>query len=255
MTDSVSHTSALSDLDVSMDDSTPPATNEELHPVITAASCALCDSAIKVGATPEGDSELIETSQPSLLFVDKDERPNWVSMSIYDFLQYGSYYMCLNKVVDLFLAQEARLGYPVKVSRSRLLRISPTNDFARKLLQSVRLALTCQNRPTEVAAFMKNARDFTCGDKVDVTRFSKAVIQWWLTIQPTTRKDWPPSYNPLPGDFSFDYFNRGGPNGVFLVILCLTWWANSLTPDTDHTSFGLVVHDVNWVLEQIATHA
>ena len=102
---------------------------------------------------------------------------------------------------------------------------------------------------------MKNARDFSRGDKVDATKFGAAVIEWWRTIQPITRKGWPPTYGPLPEDFSFDYFNNGGPNGVFLMILCLLWWANALTPDMDHTSFGLVVHDVQWVLEKIASRA
>ena len=101
---------------------------------------------------------------------------------------------------------------------------------------------------------MKYARDFSRGDEVDAEKFGATVIKWWLTIQPTTRQAWPPAYEPLPEDFSFHYFNRGGPNGVFLMILCLLWWANALLPDADHTNFKLVVHDVRWVLEQIASH-
>ena len=101
---------------------------------------------------------------------------------------------------------------------------------------------------------MKNGRDFSRGDNVDVGTFGAYVIEWWLTIQPTTRKAWPPVYEPLPDDFSFDFFNRGGPNGVFLMILCLSWWANALTTEADHSSFRLVVHDVRWVLEQLVDH-
>ena len=101
---------------------------------------------------------------------------------------------------------------------------------------------------------MKYARDFSRGYDVDPEKFGANVIKWWLTIQPTTRKAWPPSYEPLPDGFSFQYFNRGGPNGVFLVILCLLWWANSLSATVDHTSFGLIVHDVRWVLNQVASH-
>jgi len=122
-------------------------------------------------------------------------------------------------------------------------------------IQSPRLALPSHNRPTEIAVFMKWARDYSRGDKVDAGKFGAAVIQWWLTIQPTTRKNWPPTYDALPDDFSFNYFNRGGPNGAFLMILCLGWWANALTPSTDFTDFNLVVGDVHWVLEQIASRA
>lgn len=100
---------------------------------------------------------------------------------------------------------------------------------------------------------MKNARDFSRGDSVDSERFGANVLAWWLTIQPTTRKAWPPSHEPPSEDFSFEYFKRGGPNGAFLMILCLSWWANALDPNTDLTKFGLVVNDVRWVLEQIAS--
>lgn len=123
------------------------------------------------------------------------------------------------------------------------------------LFQSRRLALTCDNRPAQVGSYMKCGRDFSRGYNVDSKKFGKDVLKWWLTIQPTTRKDWPPTYGPLPDDFSFDYFNRGGPNGVFLVVLCLSWWANALTPDSDLTEFGLVIHDVLWVLEQVESCA
>jgi len=115
------------------------------------------------------------------------------------------------------------------------------------------LALPSRNRPTEVAVFIKYARKFSCGDGVDAEKFGAAVTAWWITIQPTTRKAWPPTYEPLPEDFSFEYFNRGGPNGVFIMILCLSWWANALTPSMDTKKFQLVVHDVHWVLEQIAS--
>ena len=98
-------------------------------------------------------------------------------------------------------------------------------------------------------------RDFKRSDHVDAEGFGARVTEWWLTIQPTARKEWPPTYKPLPEDYSFEYFECGGPNGVFLVVLCLSWWANALTPGMDHTNFGLVVHDVHWTLQQIASRA
>lgn len=102
---------------------------------------------------------------------------------------------------------------------------------------------------------MKWARDYSCGGGIDAGKFGTAVLQWWLTIQPTSRKVWPPVYDNLPDDFSFDYFNRGSPNGAFLMILCLCWWANALDEGTDCANFDLVVNDVCWVLEQIASGA
>ena len=119
----------------------------------------------------------------------------------------------------------------------------------------MRLALPSCNRPTEVGQFQKWARKFSRGDDVNAKEFGAAVLKWWITIQPTTRREWPPTYGPLPDDFSFDYFNCGGPNGVFLMILCLGWWANALTADTDMTDYTLVLNDVSWVLTQLATQA
>ncbi|KAF9789134.1 hypothetical protein BJ322DRAFT_1001128 [Thelephora terrestris] len=122
-------------------------------------------------------------------------------------------------------------------------------------IQSVNRALTGVNRPNEVGQFQKWARVYSRGDNVNAKVFGDAVILWWLTIQPTARKQWPPTYDPLPAKFSFEYFNRGGPNGVFLMLLCLGWWANALNGDTDLTDYTLVVNDVSWVLEQITSQA
>jgi len=102
---------------------------------------------------------------------------------------------------------------------------------------------------------MKWGRKYSRGDNVDAERFGAAVLQWWLTIQPTTRKTWPPVYGALPDNLSFNCFNHGGPNGSFLMILCLGWWANALTPGMNFDNFDTVVNDVRWVLEQIASQA
>jgi hypothetical protein len=103
-------------------DSAPPSTDdmsvdEQILPAVTTVPSAPCDSEIQVRINSTlGVSGLVETSPPALLFVDNDERPDWLLVSIRQFLQHGPYYLCLGKVVDLFLAQEARLGYPAKVN-------------------------------------------------------------------------------------------------------------------------------------------
>ena len=104
-------------------DSASPVTDdmsvdEEVLPVTTTASSPPCDSIIQVRIIPTlGTSALVQSSPPALLLVDKDERPHWLLRSVHEFLQYAPCYLCLNKVVDLFFAQEAQLGYPAKVSK------------------------------------------------------------------------------------------------------------------------------------------
>lgn len=264
--DGGSYTSTLPDVfDVGMDDSAPLATGpwvimdhltgevivDDDEPIATIPTVPpQCE--IEIGVLPRlGTHILIETGQPTLLYEDEEVRPRWLILAVKDFLKYTPYYGRLSKVVDLFLGQEARLGYPelVMYLLFTLLHFPADNP------KSVRLALPSRNRPTEVGQFQKWARNYSRGDNVDPNTFGASVLNWWRTIQPTTRKQWPPTYDPLPDDFSFDYFNRGGPNGVFLMVLCLGWWAGALTADTDMTDYTSVVNDVCWVLEQIASRA
>ncbi|KAF9780596.1 hypothetical protein BJ322DRAFT_1112584 [Thelephora terrestris] len=170
---------------------------------------------VEIGMLPRlGVCALIEGEPPSRLLEDEDVHPEWLSSAVNHFLKYIPNYGCIGKVVDLFLDQEARLGYPNL---------------------SKRLALTADNRPNEITQFMKWAQKYSRGDSVDAEDFGAAVLNWWITIQLTTRKEWPPTYGPLPDDFLFNYFNKGGPN--------------------DLTNYTLVVNDVRWVLEQVASQA
>lgn len=116
----VTDISAAGDLDVQMDGTLPSGTDETIVGEgwvipVTIPTGASCDTIIKLQHNPTlGVHSLIQTSPPAFLSVDEDERPQWLITSIKDFLRHMPYYLCLNKVVDLFLAQEARLGYPAK---------------------------------------------------------------------------------------------------------------------------------------------
>ena len=115
--DDASQTSTHPDVsDVDMDDLAPPAVvdDDEGDPTVPTVPS---NHKIQVEINPAlGIPVLIETPPPALLFEDTDVRPEWLVRSINNCLQYAPYYMCLSKVVDLFLTQEARLGYPTKVN-------------------------------------------------------------------------------------------------------------------------------------------
>ena len=98
-----------------------------------------------------GIHTITESEPPTLLFEDEDVRPEWLTLAVKEFLQYTPYYGQLGKVIDPFLAQEARLRYPNLVghSCSPLLYINTDN------LKSICLALPSNNRPTEVGQFQK----------------------------------------------------------------------------------------------------
>lgn len=68
---------------------------------------------VETGILPRlGIHAILETDPPTLLFEDEEVRPDWLVLAVRKFLRYIPYYGRLSKVVDLFLAQEARLGYP-----------------------------------------------------------------------------------------------------------------------------------------------
>lgn len=132
MSDALSYCSSLPDVfEVGSDDSAPLATgpwtiidhftgemmvdDDEIPPATPAPPGPPLDSTIQVEVIL-GNPVLIQTPLPTLLFVDQDVRPNWLLLSTNEFLQHVPYYMCLSRVVDLFFAQEAKLGYPAKVS-------------------------------------------------------------------------------------------------------------------------------------------
>jgi hypothetical protein len=91
------------------DQSTPPAPAVPTIPTIpTGPSLA----GVEVAITPHlGTAYLVETP-PTLLSEDEDVRPQWLITAISAFLRLVPYVGSLGKVVDLYLTQEARLGYP-----------------------------------------------------------------------------------------------------------------------------------------------
>lgn len=134
--DNFSYTSTLPDVfDVGTDDLATPATrpwmvidhftgeiivDEEALPPAPVVPSAPFDPVIQVEVVPAlGIPTLVQTSSPTLLFVDQDEYPDWLIRSTKDHLQYMLYYLCLARVIDLFFTQEARLGYLDKVSNLR----------------------------------------------------------------------------------------------------------------------------------------
>ena len=133
--DNRSYTSTIPDVfEVGMDDSAPPATgpwmiidhltgevivddNQSTPPAPTVPTTLAVSSGpslpgVEVAtALRLGTPYLVETP-PTLLSEDEDVRPQWLITAVNSFLRLVPYVGSLGKVVDLYLAQEARLGYP-----------------------------------------------------------------------------------------------------------------------------------------------
>jgi hypothetical protein len=121
-----------------MDDSAPPATGpwmiidhltgevivDNAQPLPAASAVPTTPSVtahpslagVKVVATSCFGTPHLTQTPPTLLSDDEDVRPQWLTTAVDDFLHFVPYIGSLGKVVDLFLTQEARLGYPALVS-------------------------------------------------------------------------------------------------------------------------------------------
>lgn len=77
--------------------------------------------------------------------------------------------------------------------------------------------------------------------------FPNAVRNWWLQLQP----EWRGSFlsRDTPADHSWFDFQVGGPNGLFLVIVCMSWWLPSVTTETS-ADFASLAEDIAWTLAQ-----
>ena len=91
----------------------PPAPTVPTTPA-TPATRAL-PAGVEIAIIPRlGTTYLVETP-PTLLSEDEDVRPLWLITAVNSFLRFVPCVGSLGKVIDLYLAQEARLGYPESV--------------------------------------------------------------------------------------------------------------------------------------------
>ena len=106
---------------------------------------------------------------------------------------------------------------------------------------------------TKVKIWMKNSRSYDNLPEVDPVTFAPAWQAWWVSVQPACRRPtdgtWP-ALRVLPDSKSdWDTVWRGGPCGLFLVIITLAWWL-SAAAEVGGTLKDVydAIEDVIWVL-------
>ena len=88
------------------------------------------------------------------------------------------------------------------------------------------MTLTTEDRPSKISEYFQYAHKPSRGDTVTVPRFGVDVVNWWGSIQP----EWRRSGQDTPQDPSaWSYILSGGSKGLFLVLMCLSWWHRAHT--------------------------
>lgn len=78
---------------------------------------------------------------------------------------------------------------------------------------------------------------------------------WWQNLQPDWQANgtWPLSHE-TPDDEDWGDLCKGGINGLFLIMMCLSWWGPIAVSKKDHADFYAAKEDVFWVFEQVARY-
>lgn len=115
--------------------------------------------------------------------------------------------------------------------------------------------ISTKARPEEVAWWIKRHKQPSSVPKVKVIEFGTEWNSWWRAMQPA----WRLGDNRLslgrntPSTEDWDALARGGSNGLFLVIMALSWWFKGFAPGNPTAEFWTAVNDVTWVLEGVTS--
>lgn len=89
---------------------------------------------------------------------------------------------------------------------------------------------------------------------IDLVTFPEAVRVWWASIQPEWRGSKWPLDRSIPDTEDWSSMKLGGPNGLFLFVMCLYWWW-SLAKETSNevacAEYLSVIEDVTFILRAI----
>jgi hypothetical protein len=89
---------------------------------------------------------------------------------------------------------------------------------------------------------------------VKVREFAVEWREWWNNIQPSWRSGGSgPLHGDCPPDADWKVLHRGGSNGIFIVVMCLSWWGKFVTSPTDRELFDAAVEEVALVFENVST--
>ncbi|KAI0713991.1 hypothetical protein C8Q76DRAFT_601935, partial [Earliella scabrosa] len=117
--------------------------------------------------------------------------------------------------------------------------------------------LSPKHRPEEVKFWIARGRKYDNPPKIkSLPAFIASWRKWWSRLQPAERRSdesvWPLLRNPPADAASWSDVRRGGCNGLFMVLMTLSWWLRALDEGGDTAELRSAVEDVTWVCTTIA---
>lgn len=116
--------------------------------------------------------------------------------------------------------------------------------------------LSTEQRPDEVGWWIKDRRKYEKPPPLtDLRLFGASWKAWWQGLQPDWRQaSWPPSQVQVAEtQDEWEGLDKGGRNGIFVVVLTLSWWwSSAVDAGTSMDEVKVAVEDVRWVMGVMA---
>jgi hypothetical protein len=75
-------------------------------------------------------------------------------------------------------------------------------------------------------------------------------MQWWAKMQPSWREG-ELLVKLLPEDVDWEPVNRGGSNGLSIVVMALSWWVAAINGNRLDGKLRTAISDMTWVLSEL----
>lgn len=112
--------------------------------------------------------------------------------------------------------------------------------------------MTAKQRLPELKHWLSEGKKLSTTPQFNVKEYAVAWRSWWEFLQPAWRESetWPP-VREVPADENWASLRRGGPNGIFHILVTLSWWSGKCLTTHDRDAYVSAQEDVKWVFEQI----
>jgi hypothetical protein len=117
-------------------------------------------------------------------------------------------------------------------------------------------SLSTFSRPDQVGWWFRiGRRNFQKVPQItSLHTYEQLWIGWWVSLQPDWRKGSWPLPRDSPADGSWDKLFVGGKDGLFIVLMTLSWWITEHTKgEAEDSELDEAITDVSWVFSNLVS--